>query len=132
MLKKQKQLSKIRSKITKLNQNSFVVKGISLTIVIAFLVFIRQLSQFKYAFLLIAGLMLLCILDTHYLQTERRYKKMYELTEDKEEDMIDFDMKITDMQKNKHNSFFVCLFSKSIILFYLPLILILLIIAIIV
>ena len=103
MENKIKHLEMIQSIITRMAQNSFMIKGWSLTLVVAMFAFVPKTA---------------CLFI--YLQLERRYKKLYDMVREKEESDVNFNLKITDQCKEESNKYSVCLFSRSILLFYSP------------
>lgn len=65
------------------------------------------------------------ILDSYYLLQERLYRSLYDEVRGKDNDVIDFSLKATsDQFKSKKNCYCSCLFSVTEIGFYLPLLLV--------
>lgn len=123
MEKKIKHLEMIQSIITRMAQNSFMVKGWALTLVVALFAFVPKVECLFIPLAIIPILLFTC-LDALYLQSERRYRKLYDIVRNKDESEIDFDLKLSNECKHKNNRYISCLLSKSIILFYAPLIIV--------
>ena len=123
MEKKIKHLEMIQSIITRMAQNSFMIKGWSLTLVVALFAFVPKV-EYLFIPLAIVPIILFMCLDAYYFQSERRYRKLYDIERIKDESAIDFDLKISNECKDKNNRYISCLFSKSIMLFYVPLIIV--------
>lgn len=119
MENKIKHLEMIQSIITRMAQNSFMIKGWSLTLVVAMFAFVPKTACLFVPIVIIPVLIFTC-LDAYYLQLERRYRKLYDIVREKEESDVDFNLKITDQCKQESNKYCKCLFTKSILFFYLP------------
>ena len=113
-----KHLEMIQSNISRMAQNSFTLKGWSLTLVIALFAFVPKQNAWVFIPIAIVPIIIFALLDAYYLQLERRYRKLYDIVRKKDENEIDFDMKITEYCKDKSNSLLKCLFSKSICTYY--------------
>ena len=90
--KKMKHLEFVQGVITRMNTNSFSMKGWMITIVAAFLaVFVgsRDLNEL-YLFVAVIPTSLFWILDSYYLMLERKYRRLYD--DIKADIKIDFDM----------------------------------------
>lgn len=119
MENKIKHLEMIQSIITRMAQNSFMIKGWSLTLVVAMFAFVPKTAYLFIPIVIVPVLIFVC-LDAYYLQLERRYRKLYDIVREKEEADVDFNLKIADQCKQESNKYCKCLFSKSILFFYLP------------
>ena len=119
MENKIKHLEMIQSIITRMAQNSFMIKGWSLTLVVAMFAFVPKTACLFIPVAIIPILIFAC-LDAYYLQLERRYKKLYDIVREKEESDVDFNLTIIGQCKEEGNKYCVCLFSRSILLFYSP------------
>lgn len=119
MENKMKHLEMIQAIITRMAQNSFMIKGWALTLVVAMFAFVPK-TACLFIPIVIVPILIFAFLDAYYLQLERRYRKLYDIVRDKAEDAIDFDLKITKECKNYSSNFLKCLFSRSIFLYYVP------------
>lgn len=123
MENKIKHLEMIQSIIKRMAQNSFMIKGWTMTLVVAVVAFVPKVAYLFILTLLLAVILFAC-LDVYYLQLERRYRKLYDIIREKAEEDINFDLKITEVCKTSENQYLNCLISKSILLFYIPIIVI--------
>ena len=74
---KRQHLEFIQNIITRMNTNSFQLKGIAITIVSALLAFFASTQNDFFVFLGIPPTFLFWLLDTYYLQQERKFKGVY-------------------------------------------------------
>ncbi len=116
---KLKHLEFIQSVINRMAGNSATIKGWGITLVAA--LFALAAKDSDTAFVLIAYLPVLLFwgLDAYYLCKERGFRELYEEVSKKKDGEIDFSMNIESCAKRHHfeNAFF----SGTLILFYLPL-----------
>jgi len=116
----------IQSAITRMNTNSFMTKGWSLTITSAFLALYASSNNTKYIIVAIIPVLFFWLLDAYYLQQERKFRGIYDdvsqLTTESERIVVRlFEMPI---DKYKHGKYCYCdvFSSKTILPFYLSLI----------
>lgn len=117
-----KHLEFIQAIITRMNQNSFQIKGWMLTIVSALLALYASSNDESYIFIAIIPTCVFWFLDTYYLQQERKFRGVYndvaEITEEKERKEIkDFEMPIQKYQCGKY-CYFSSLFSVTVFPLY--------------
>lgn len=110
-----KHLEFIQAIITRMNSNSFQLKGWAITIVSALLALYASSSNVTYIFIAIAPTVLFWFLDTYYLQQERKFRGVYD-------DAVAlsvpvFVMPIQNYTGGKY-SFFNVFWSKTIALLY--------------
>lgn len=117
-MNKHKHLDMIQSVIRRMAQNSFMMKGWSLTLVVALFAFIKDnLSCIMIPFIILPTL-LFGGLDAYYLMFERRYRKLYNTVRVRKEEDIDYDMKAPDGCKKDKTFYSQSLISKSILPYY--------------
>jgi len=92
MEKKLKHLDFLQLTITRMNVNSFLVKGWAVTIVAALCALSATKGQPAFAGITFAVVLIFWILDGYYLSLERQYRKLYDEVRTKSEDAIDFNM----------------------------------------
>lgn len=117
MEKKLKHLEFIQLVITRMNVNSFLLRGWSVTLVAALFAFAAKDTNIEYVLITYISTPLFWILDGYYLSQERKYRDLYNMIRLKEENDIDFDMSASDM-KSKRNSWFCSIFSLTELIFY--------------
>lgn len=122
----EKHLDIIQQNINRMASNSFMIKGWLIALISAGFVFISK----EYSYLIsIASIIMtigFALLDTMYLQTERKFRKLYDIVvfDSNQEIIKDLEINIehelilSDVKIN----FFRCLISRSIIIPYVFLI----------
>lgn len=123
----------VQSVITRMNTNSFHLKGLMITLVSAFLGVYASSSEISVNFLLIPIplVVLFWFLDAYYLQLERKFRGIYNdicdlNTEPKKTTRV-FEMNPKPYKKDDYR-YFKVLFSTSILSLYLSIIICLFII----
>lgn len=117
-MNKHKHLDMIQSVIRRMAQNSFMIKGWSLTLVVAVFAFIKDnINGFIIPFIILP-IILFGSLDAYYLMLERKYRQLYNIVRVKKEEDIDYDMKAPDGCKEDKTIYSHSLISKSILLYY--------------
>jgi uncharacterized protein YacL len=115
---KVKYLEMIENIITRMADNSFKIKGWTITLVSALL----ALGSLKYIsyFIIIAIIPVICfaLLDAYYLSIERKFRSLYDQVRSLKSE-IDFNIDIEQLKDTKKNSWPNCLKSKSVWIFYL-------------
>jgi hypothetical protein len=105
-----------------MNTNSFQIKGWSITITVALLALYVNNGNEKFILIAIAPTILFWLLDTYYLQQERKFRGIYNdiagLSKIEEKLIIkNFEMPIHKYRKGKYN-YFKVMWSKTIWTFY--------------
>jgi hypothetical protein len=112
----EKHLEFIQNTITRMAQNSFVIKGWSITLIVAILVVTYQLPEFKYALLALLPTFVFWGLDAYYLRQERLFRKLYDfvrLMPNWDTDKNKYSMNTKQFDKDVDSWFRIC-FSKTI------------------
>lgn len=123
MLKsKMKHLEFIQATITRMNQNSFQIKGWMITIVSALLALYANSENVVYILVAIVPVIIFWFLDAYYLQQERKFRGVYNdvaglTSEDSRVEIRDFEMPIQKYQCGKY-CYFNVLLSKTIFPLY--------------
>lgn len=122
---KLKHLELIQNNISRMANNSFALKGWAVTLIAALLVLSSKDSNYSYFFIAYIPIIFFWILDSYYLLQERLYRSLYNETIKLNNENIDFEMNASKYQScTKKNKFHNCLFSKTELLFYIPLIIV--------
>ncbi|MFK5969365.1 MAG: hypothetical protein QM487_04490 [Candidatus Marithrix sp.] len=74
---KRQHLEFIQNVITRMNTNSFQIKGLSITIVTALMAIYASTQNVVFIFLGIPPTLLFWFLDSYYLQQERKFRGVY-------------------------------------------------------
>lgn len=120
---KNNHLSIIQSTVQRMGNNSFLLKGWAVLIIVAIFTFAGEQDNIQCILFTVIPLIVFWGLDTYYLQLERKYRMLYDEVRVKKEEDIDFDMNFNNVATTIGNayrvSYFKCLFSKTEVLFYL-------------
>ena len=122
MENKIKHLEFIQSTITRMNQNSFQIKGWMITLVSALLALYASSERVVYILIAIVPAVVFWFLDAYYLQQERRFRGVYNdvaglSPDDSRIKVREFEMPIQKYQCGKY-CYFNVLFSKTIFPLY--------------
>lgn len=101
MDKKMKHLEMIQAIINRMAQNSFMIKGWAITLVVALFAFVGNKLNIEFVPLIFTPILLFGGLDAYYLMLEKRYRELYKQTAQKEENAIDFQLVISKDHKTK-------------------------------
>lgn len=117
-----KHLEFIQATITRMNQNSFQIKGWMITIVSALLALYANSENVVYILVAIVPAIIFWFLDAYYLQQERKFRGVYNdvaglTSEESRVEIRDFEMPIQKYQCGKC-CYFNVLLSKTIFPLY--------------
>ena len=113
---KSKHIDIIQSTISRMAQNSFIVKGWAVTILIWLFVFLQKNESKSDLFIYITPILFFWVLDSYYLWQERLFRKLYNKIIDDLTSESDLSMDTSTFKENY--SFFRTLFSVSELLSY--------------
>lgn len=117
MNKKTKHLEMIQNVISRMGGNLFILKGWTITLIMALLSISVKSFDMVYAFLAFAIISIFWILDGYFLSMERCYRELYDDVRLKNEKDIDFSMDYSQFMKQK-NTWKKSMFSKTLLIFY--------------
>lgn len=117
-----KHLEFIQATITRMNQNSFQIKGWMITIVSALLALYANSENVIYISIAIVPVVIFWMLDAYYLQQERKFRGVYNdvaglSPDDSRVSIKDFEMPIQKYQGGKY-FYLNVLLSKTILPLY--------------
>lgn len=115
--KKIKHLEFIQLVITRMNINSFLLRGWSVTLVAALFAFAAKDTNIDYVLITYISTPLFWLLDGYYLSQERKYRDLYNIIRKRDDGHIDFDMNAT-ITNNKKNGWLLSTFSITQMIFY--------------
>ncbi len=110
-------LNMIQGVINRMANNSFLLKGWSITIISALFALATQDKEQPFLYLAILPCLMFWGLDGYFLWQERMYRKLYQVVADKDEKNIDFSMNATTYKEEIDNWFRVVL-SKTLLVFH--------------
>lgn len=124
---RRKHLDYLQAIITRMNANSFQIKSMVIVIISAMFALFAATPKVVFLFLSVFPSIFFWLLDAYYLQQERKFRAMYD---DVAGITNRYDIKAYEMPVEKYNDknchYWKNFFSKTMLLFYLPLILIVL------
>lgn len=116
-------LEMIESNIDRMSRNSFELKGWTVAIVSLMSVLSSKDSNTKIFWLSFIPVFTFWFLDSYYLSLERQFRALYRKVSESESLDLCMERDIGELQPfcNKSLHFLACVFSKTELLFYLPL-----------
>ena len=118
MEKKLKHLEFIQNAINRMANNSFIIKGWCITLVVALIALLEKENINKnYIPFSFIPLLFFWFLDAFFIKTERQYRRLYVDVSKKGKKEIDFSMDITLYKE----CYVEALFSRTLLPFYLSL-----------
>jgi len=117
MDKKIKHLEFIEDVITRMNTNSFMIKGWAITLISALFALAAKDANRLYALVAYIPLPMFWLLDAFFLAKERQYREIYDHVRDLDESKIDFSMNTKQFDRDS-NTWLASAFSKTLIVFY--------------
>jgi len=118
---KLKHLEFIQNVITRMNANSFMIKGWMATLVSALLALAAKDADLRFLIIAFFPIPFFWVLDAYYLSQERQFRGLYNSVRVKAEKEIDFSMKASEFAKGD-NTWFNTFTSKTLAWFYLPIV----------
>lgn len=128
MENKRKHLEFIQNAINRMANILFFVRGWTITLITAlFILFVKDANT-NYIFVVYFPVIIFWILDGYFLSQERLFRALYNHVRKLDEKEIDFSMNTEEYKKDKRNSWVYSMFSVTLLFFYLPLVVIMLLI----
>ena len=115
--KKLKHLEFIQIVITRMNSNSFLIKGWSITLVSALFALAAKDANVNYVLVSYFVIPVFWVLDGFYISRERQYRDLYSRVASKDESAIDFSMDASGFNKGDR-TWLAGIFSQTLIPFY--------------
>ena len=109
-------LGMIQSIISRMAQNSFLIKGWSVTLVAALLALAAGGATKGYILLAYFPVAVFWYLDGYYLWQERQFRGLYDQVRKKDDKSIDFSMDTSNIEGS--GSWFSAVVSKTLLMFY--------------
>lgn len=117
MESKLKHLEFIQNVITRMNSNSFLIKGWAITLVSALFALAAKDANINYVLISYIVIPVFWVLDGFYISKEKQYRDLYEVIALKDEKNIDFIMNTKEFDKGSR-TWLRGIFSKTLIPFY--------------
>lgn len=116
-----KHLEFIQTIITRMANNSFMIKGWTITILTAIFLLANKDTNSSFVFVALIPTIFFFFLDAYYLQIERKYRKLYDLVIS-DNSVKSMSLKVFPSSREDKTTYKQTLFSKTIITFYVGLI----------
>ncbi len=117
MENKHKHLEFIQNVITRMNSNSFLIKGWTITLVSALFALAAKDANVNYVLISYIVIPVFWVLDGFYISRERQYRDLYSVVTKKDEALIDFSMDASVFSKS-NRTWLAGIFSQTLIPFY--------------
>ncbi len=117
MENKQKHLEFIQNVITRMNSNSFLIKGWTITLVSALFALAAKDANVNYVLISYIVIPVFWVLDGFYISRERQYRDLYAVVAVKAESVIDFNMDASCFNRGDR-TWLAGIFSQTLIPFY--------------
>ena len=114
---KHKHLEFIQDVITRMNSNSFLIKGWTITLVSALFALAAKDANVNYVLVSYIVIPVFWVLDGFYISRERQYRDLYAIVATKDESVIDFCMDTSNFNKG-NRTWLAGIFSQTLIPFY--------------
>ncbi len=117
MENKVKHLEFIQLTITRMNTNSFLIKGWLVTLVTGIFILSAKEANMKFLWFAPFATLLFWLLDAFFVTSERQFRNLYNSVRLKAENEIDYSMDLSDFNSGA-SSFFPSFLSVTLLLFY--------------
>lgn len=128
MENKLKHLEFIQGTINRMAGNLFYLRSWTITLIAALFALFVKGTNADYIFIVYFPVLIFWILDGYFLSQERLFRALYDHVRKLDEKEINFSMDIREYKKDKKNGWVSSMFSTTLIFFYLPLVVIMLVI----
>jgi hypothetical protein len=118
MENKRKHLEMIQAIIGRMSGSLFYLKGWTITLVVGFLALLAKDTSYEFIYIASFLVVIFWLLDGYFLSQERCFRALYDDVRKLNEEDIDFSMDIKKYRKLKYNTWFSAISSKTILLFY--------------
>jgi hypothetical protein len=117
MEQKLKHLEFIQAVITRMNTNSFLIKGWMITLVSALFALAAKDANVRYVMVTYIAIPAFWALDAFYLAQERQYRGLYDVV--RKQQTVDFSMDASPYNTGR-NTWLATIFSKTMLALYPP------------
>lgn len=114
---KLKHLEFIQNTITRMNSNSFLIKGWTITLVSALFALAAKDANVNYILISYFVIPVFWVLDGFYISRERQYRDLYKIAAAKDQNIVDFNMDASEFCTG-NRTWIAGIFSQTLIPFY--------------
>ena len=120
MESKLKHLEFIQGVVSRMGGNMFFLRGWAVTLVAAYLAVIAQSDENIVVLTVLAFVLTVVfwVYDGYFLSLERKYRALYDKVRQLPDGEVDFSMRIGEFNANAQNTLLFCVFSKTVVPFY--------------
>jgi len=118
---KLKHLEFLQNVIMRMNSNSFLIKGWTITLACVIFTLVVNYSNIIYLVIMYIPTVMFWLLDGYYLIQERRYRDLFDNVVTQSEEAINFDLDASKFDHGK-NTFISAIFSKTVVPLYITII----------
>ena len=126
MENKRKHLEFIQGVINRMAGNLFFLRGWTITLIAALFALFVKGANADYIFVVYFPVIIFWILDGYFLSQERLFRALYNHVRKLDEKEIDFSMDVSGYKEDDRNGWLRSMFSTTLLFFYIPLIVIML------
>jgi len=128
MENKRKHLEFIQEAINRMAGNLFYLRGWTITLVAGLFALLVKNANHNFIFVVYFPVIIFWVLDGYFLSQERLFRSLYDDVRKLNEGKIDFSMDTGKYTKDENNSWVNAMFSSTLLFFYIPLIIIMLLV----
>ncbi|MDR2065821.1 MAG: hypothetical protein LBP85_08975 [Prevotellaceae bacterium] len=110
----------IQGVINRMASNSFLLKGWAVTLLAGIFALAAKDSNFSFFLIAYIPIILFWVLDSYYLQLERKYRVLYNKATETLPEQIDFKLNPPESDEKTKTCFYQSFFSRTECGFYLP------------
>jgi len=125
---KRKHLEFIQAVINRMAGNLFYLKGWAITLIAGLFALAAKDSNPKFFALAFGVAVVLWLVDGYFLRQERLFRSLYDHARELEEHKVDFSLHTDPFKDVPRNKWYRCVFSLTLLLFYLPLVLLMILV----
>lgn len=116
----------IQGVINRMAGNLFFLRGWTITLIAAlFALFVKEANH-NYIFVVYFPVLIFWILDGYFLSQERLFRALYDHVRKLDDKKIDFSMNTNEFKKDEKSGWLSSMFSSTLLFFYMPLVVIML------
>ncbi len=113
-----------------MGSNLFTLRGWMITLVVGLSVAFLEVGRNELQVILILVVIIFWVHDAYFLALERGYRCLYNKVRKLRENSIDFSMDISEFNNLKTTSLWYCMLSKTLAFFYVPTLILIVLISI--
>jgi len=129
--KQLKHLELIQGVITRMGGNLFTLRGWMITLIVGLSALFLEFGRNELQIILVLVILIFWTHDGYFLALERSYRHLYNKVRKLKEEEIDFSMDVSEFSVLRDTSVWYCMLSNTLAYFYVPTLLLVVLISII-